>query len=234
MAAAVIPSAPNLTVHGAQLFAGVLVEEQIAALRDEADRGRTIRSGRRIYHAGGFLHDLLSRPGAIGATAARFLGDEVKPVRVLMFDKTPQSNWSVAWHQDRAVAVAERRDTPGFGPWSVKDGHTHVAPPIEVLERMVTVRVHIDDCDADNAPLLAALGSHRLGRVAAADAEAAALKHEVLTCTARAGDVWAYATPILHASEPSRSSGHRRVLQVDYAAFDLPFGLQWLGLEPSG
>jgi len=150
-----------------------------------------------------------------------------------MFDKSPLLNWSVAWHQDRAIAVAERRDAPGFGPWSVKDGHAHVAPPVEVLDRMVTVRVHIDDCGLENAPLLAALGTHKLGRVAASQAEAVAMEHEVLTCTARAGDVWVYATPILHASEPSRSSVHRRVLQIDYAACNLPFGLRWLGLERS-
>jgi hypothetical protein len=224
-------SAPTLTDHGAQLFARVLADHEIVALRDEAYAGRTIRGGRRIYRAGALLYDLLSRSGAIGAVAARFLGDEVKPVRVLMFDKTPQSNWSVAWHQDRAITVSERRDAPGFGPWSVKDGHAHVAPPMEVLDRMVTVRAHIDDCGLDNAPLLAALGSHRLGRVGASQAEGVALEHQVLTCMARSGDVWVYSTPILHASEPSRSSGHRRVLQVDYAGFDLPCGLHWLGLE---
>ena len=51
-----------------------------------------------------------------------------------------------------------------------------------------------------------------------------------MTCVAEAGDVWLYATPILHASEASHRPGHRRVLQVDYAAEELPGGLEWLGV----
>lgn len=47
---------------------------------------------------------------------------------------------------------------------------------------------------------------------------------------AHAGDIWAYATPILHASDAALDPKARRVLQVDYAAFDLPGGLEWSGL----
>jgi len=73
--AQVAPRTPNLNDDGAQLFAGVLADHEIVALRDEAKAGRTIRGGRRIYRAGAFLHDLLNRSGAVGAVAARFLGE---------------------------------------------------------------------------------------------------------------------------------------------------------------
>ena len=49
-------------------------------------------------------------------------------------------------------------------------------------------------------------------------------------CYAAAGDLWLYATPILHASAASRSAQRRRVLQVDFAAAPLPGGLDWLGV----
>jgi hypothetical protein len=42
--------------------------------------------------------------------------------------------------------------------------------------------------------------------------------------------VWAYSTPILHASELATAPRHRRVLQVDFAAEDLPGTLEWLGI----
>ena len=45
-----------------------------------------------------------------------------------------------------------------------------------------------------------------------------------------AGDLWIYATSIVHASERARKPGRRRVLQVDYASGELPGGLQWLGV----
>lgn len=105
----------------------------------------------------------------------------------------------------------------------------HVAPPISLLERMLTIRVHLDDVPAENAPLLVAPGSHRFGRVPEGKIAEVVQACGVVTCIAEAGDVWLYATPILHASEASRLPGHRRVLQVDYAAEELPGGLEWLG-----
>jgi ectoine hydroxylase-related dioxygenase (phytanoyl-CoA dioxygenase family) len=95
---------------------------------------------------------------------------------------------------------------------------------------MATLRVHLDDVGADNAPLLVAPGSHRLGIVTADRIAASVETCGVSDCLAEAGDVWLYATPILHASEAARRPTHRRVLHVDFAAFDLPGGLEWLGV----
>ena len=72
-------------------------------------------------------------------------GPATKPVRAVLFDKTEDANWSVAWHQDRTIAVRERREVANYGPWSVKDGATHVEPPFEMMRGMVTLRAHLDD-----------------------------------------------------------------------------------------
>jgi ectoine hydroxylase-related dioxygenase (phytanoyl-CoA dioxygenase family) len=113
---------------------------------------------------------------------------------------------------------------------ALKQGPLHVAPPSAVIKNMLTLRIHLDDVPADNAPLLVAPGSHRLGLVAERDAAATVARCGRATCLTAAGDVWAYATPILHASTASVGAAHRRVLQVDYAAADLPGGLAWLGI----
>jgi len=39
-----------------------------------------------------------------------------------------------------------------------------------------------------------------------------------------------YATPIVHASQAAPVPARRRVLQVDFAAVELPGGLEWLGV----
>ena len=122
------------------------------------------------------------------------------------------------------VAVA------GFGPWRVKSGLQHVAPPSEVLAGMVTLRVHLDDVPDANAPLLITPGSHNKGGAAERDIKDVVQRCGTRVCLAGAGDVWLYATPILHASEPARVPGRRRVLQVDFAGRDLPGGLAWLGV----
>lgn len=163
--------------------------------------------------------------------AGAILGAEARPVRAVLFDKTAEANWSVSWHQDRTIPVRERRDAHGYGPWSRKDGILHVMPPVSVLERMVTLRIHIDPVGPDNAPLRAALGSHRIGLVPAKQAATLAADLPQVVCLAAAGDVWAYSTPILHASDRAAAPTRRRVLQIDYATDDLPHGLEWSGVS---
>ena len=169
--------------------------------------------------------------GAVGRVAKSLIGAHAMPVRAVMFDKSPNTNWNVAWHQDRTITVRERHEMPGFGPWSNKDGVLHVAPPISVLDGMVTLRLHLDPVDADNAPLVVARGSHRSGYVASAEASDRATERSNLVCEAKIGDIWAYSTPILHMSARSSGDRRRRVLQIDYASVLLPEPLEWRGIE---
>lgn len=207
---------------GAQHLPGLFDRARVEALRELPTSG----PGVRLHDSR--LHDLIT-PATEAATA--LLSAPARPVRAVLFNKTANANWQVAWHQDRTICVAERVEVAGFGPWSRKDGTLHVAPPVSILERMVTLRIHIDPVGPDNAPLRAALGSHCIGPVPAADAAARAATFTQAICLAETGDVWAYATPILHASDRSRTPSRRRVLQVDYASADLPGGLTWAGVD---
>jgi ectoine hydroxylase-related dioxygenase (phytanoyl-CoA dioxygenase family) len=105
----------------------------------------------------------------------------------------------------------------------------HVEPPFELIASMVTLRAHLDDCNASNAPLLIAPGSHRSGRVPEKDIPQTVARLGQAICLAAAGDVWLYATSILHASERAERPRRRRVLHVDFASAALPGGLDWYG-----
>jgi len=219
----------RLDEHGATLRAGAAGEETLEALERIAATLPADRAGIRLHGLAG-LADLLMSPAAIGAVAAEALGAGARPVRAILFDKSADANWSLAWHQDRTIVVRDRIEMPGYGPWTVKSGLQHVAPPFSLLERMVTLRVHLDPVTADNAPLLIAPGSHRLGRIAEPDIDAVVERCGRAACLAARGDIWVYATPILHASDASRTTARRRVLQVDYSADALDGGLEWLGV----
>jgi ectoine hydroxylase-related dioxygenase (phytanoyl-CoA dioxygenase family) len=121
-------------------------------------------------------------------------------------------------------------EVPGFSHWTVEAGLTQVEPPFCFLERMVTLRVHLDRVDAGNAPLAILPGSHRLGRLSETDIENLSRAAKPCLCLAEAGDVWAYGTPIIHASAASVRPKRRRVLQIDYSADALPRPLQWRGV----
>ena len=194
------------------------------ALSRVADRLGAVKAGARVSTCDPALEEVMAvLAGIVDPVLPR-----ARAVRALWFDKTPDANWLVPWHQDRTIAVRERREVPGYGPWSVKQGTCHVEPPFALLAAMLTVRLHIDDCPAGNAPLEVAIGSHR-ERVAA---DAAAREAETFPrhlCLAVAGDLWLYRTPILHRSARAATPGRRRVLQVDFCAQALPAGLQWAG-----
>lgn len=214
--------------HGAEHFPGAVADslnELRAALADLPSE----RAGVRIYDIDA-LRPFLTCNGAIGSIAANVLGPKCRAVRAIFFDKTAETNWSLAWHQDRTICVKRRIEVTGFGPWTIKGGMQHVSPPFDLLSRMVTLRAHLDDVPATNAPLIIAPGSHAEGRVPIEAIEHVVTRCGTQVCIADAGDVWLYATPILHASEVASRPAHRRVLQIDFAADELPGGLEWLGV----
>ncbi len=149
------------------------------------------------------------------------------PVRAIYFDKSADANWLVPWHQDLTLALRERIETPGFGPWSVKEGIPHVQPPVELLERMLTVRLHLDDADATNGALRVLPGSHVMGRLSPERIRSLRAEWGDAVCAAAAGDALLMRPLLLHASGRSVSPRHRRVLHIEYAAFPLPDGLEW-------
>ena len=172
----------------------------------------------------------LSINGCIGRLVEATLGSQAQAVRAILFDKSATTNWALGWHQDRTIVVKKRIDCNGFGPWSIKTGLQHVAPPFALLSRMLTLRVHLDAVGQDNGPLQVVLGSHRHGRIAENEVEAIVKTSDLFMCEAQRGDIWCYATPILHASAAAINPTRRRVLQIDYSADQLPGELEWLGV----
>jgi hypothetical protein len=152
---------------------------------------------------------------------------EPRPVRAIYFDKNPEKNWLVPSHQDLTIAVRSKREVAGFGPWSLKEGVHHVQPPIHLLEQMLTVRLHLDDCDELNGALQVIPGSHKSGRLSPTAIQRFRSQQAATVCIAAAGDALLMRPLLLHYSGRSRSARHRRVVHIEYASFGLPDGLEW-------
>jgi hypothetical protein len=219
----------TIGVEGAQLFKAALSSMQVGSLQCALAAHARNQAGIRLSGIPE-LPPFISPEGPVGRIPASVLGAQCFPVRAVLFDKSVGQNWSLGWHQDRTIVVKQRVDVNAFGPWSRKGGMVHVEPPFELLARMLTVRVHLDPVPMTNAPLLIAPGSHTRGRIPTPLVAGVVHRCGVITCLADTGDVWLYATPILHASKAAVSPVHRRVLQVDYAVGELPGGLEWLGV----
>jgi len=183
---------------------------------------------------GGF-RNLLDRPPIATlatSTAVRgliepVLGHDAFPVRAILFDKTPVANWKVSWHQDLTIAVKERSEVAGYGPWTEKAGVVHVQPPLSILEQMLALRLHIDESGAVNGPLRVLPGSHRAGRLR--DAEIPVWRERIAEqlCLVPRGGALLMRPLLLHASSPAETPEHRRVIHIEYANCALAGGLQW-------
>jgi hypothetical protein len=201
--------------EGFEIVRSVVGESEIEGLRDEVDflvgqhglvcvRGVTAKSET--------IADF-----ADSASLRSLIPPHYLLVRSILFDKTPEQNWPVAWHQDVTIAVRAQSEVTGYGPWSHKDGLVHVQPPTNVLQGMLTLRVHLDPTPAENAALRVITGSHRCGKMVHSEVQAKVATGKEVVCACAAGDVLKMSPLILHASARSQTVSSRRVLHFEYA-----------------
>lgn len=203
----------------------IITASQVTQLRHEADIVasdigtacvRHLRSRSKIFNALSVSKTLLS-----------LLPAGLRPVRSILFDKTASENWPVLWHQDLTIAVIEEKAATGYSIWSHKDGSPHVQPPVELLENMVTIRLHLDDATAANGALRVIPGSHCNGKISPNDIKSYH-KEDVTTCECLTGDVLLMSPLLLHSSQRSENPTRRRVIHLEYARDeDLDKNLEW-------
>ncbi|MBV1908488.1 MAG: phytanoyl-CoA dioxygenase family protein [Kangiellaceae bacterium] len=157
----------------------------------------------------------------------KYLPETPKLVRAIYFNKTNQNNWLVPWHQDKTVAVSKKFENDKWGPWSVKDGIHHVQPPLEVLNQMVTFRIHLDNTDKDNGALKILPNSHRLGILSHSDILKYTKGKIAVDCNATAGSALVIHPLLLHASSKASKPTQRRILHFEYSSYKLPKGIEW-------
>ena len=148
-------------------------------------------------------------------------------VQCTFFDKSADNNWLVALHQDLSIPIQERVAHPDCSGWSKKEGVLYVQPPVAVLESLVAVRAHLDDCGSANGPLRVVPGSHRHGRLSPEAARALREQRGAFECIARRGDVLAMRPLLLHSSSKAQAKAPRRVLHFLFGPGALPCGLKW-------
>ena len=197
------------------------IELLLQAIRpDEMAAGSTAKRGA----AYGIRNLLWDRPDlaaaltslGVDAVASSALGGTAFPISAIFFDKNRSANWMVGAHQDLVMPVESRQEIAGYSRWSEKLGVTYVEPPAEVLQRLIALRIHFDDCGADNGALAVAPGSHTHGNLpqtAINELEVA----EFVICHAAAGDILLMKPLLVHRSSRASNPARRRVLHVVYA-----------------
>ncbi len=220
--------------QGFEILTGLLSHDECGALAKELSVIYEREQNRDQNKIGG-VRNLLRQSSQVSELASseklknvlkERLGNPGFPVRALFFDKTPEANWRVPWHQDLTIAVAEKIESANFHAWSIKEDVLHVQPSREILESMATIRIHLDNCNLSNGALKIIPRSHTHGKLTSAKISDW-MKENTFVCEASAGSALLMRPLLLHSSSPAKTPSHRRVLHIEYATRDLPNGLKW-------
>lgn len=159
--------------------------------------------------------------------ASSFVPVNAQLVRAILFNKSPESNWFVTWHQDKTVSVSSKFEESGWGTWSVKENTLHVQPPLAVLEGMVTIRVHLDSTPKENGCLKVIPNSHKLGILNSEQINEVVASEKVHFCEAEKCTALIMRPHLLHASSKSSEPSNRRVLHFEFSNWQLPSAVFW-------
>lgn len=173
------------------------------------------------------INDLTHSPLILNTLKKYTNNQHFKLIKAIFFNKNLKYNWSVNWHQDKTIAVREKVDIPNFKNWTVKQGVPHVQPPLNILAKIVTVRIALDDTDRHNGALKIIPQSHKLGILNQQQIDRIIELQTPLICVLKAGDALIMHPLTLHSSNKSKSNNERGTIHLEYNSCNLPQGLVW-------
>ncbi len=133
------------------VFGSSDIESLLNALRHEA-LPRT-RAGVRHAMRSPSIAEIANNPRMLDI-ARKILGPAAIPFRATLFEKLPDSNWLVAWHQDTALPLQERREASGWKSM-VNQGwrQLRACSGDGAGKSRRAAATHLDDSNLDNRPL---------------------------------------------------------------------------------
>jgi ectoine hydroxylase-related dioxygenase (phytanoyl-CoA dioxygenase family) len=201
---------------------GYAIVPSVFTPKDVQSLALTLESSNLPRSRAGVRH-LLSHPAVMNVAndprllgiARSILGNDAFPFKATLFDKSPETNWLITWHQDTALPLREKQETPGWGPWSTKEGIAYAHAPATVLEKVVALRFHLDDSTNENGPLRIVSSTHRKGVLSDEEVEAIVGDAAPLACLVPKGGIIVMRPLIIHASSKSQSDISRRVIHIE-------------------
>lgn len=206
------------------------IQEITRMMKQVDDHNANFRRSADLFAVRKFLQEVppvlevLKESGLFLNLSAEF-GENYFIVKSIYFDKPAASNWFVAYHQDLTISVAEKIETAGFGPWTVKPGQFAVQPPAALLEDNFTLRIHLDDTTLHNGALRVIAGSHKNGVCRTEHMQH--LQQSETSVDVGAGGMMLMKPLLLHASGRTTNNKPRRVIHLELSRTQLPHPLRW-------
>ncbi|OJV54460.1 MAG: phytanoyl-CoA dioxygenase [Bacteroidetes bacterium 43-16] len=223
-----------LEEKGFTTLEAIYTPEEVAAIIDvinQADHSKeTFRKSADLFAIRQFLKEIpevchLIFNHKLQQLIREVFGQDYFVVKSIYFDKPEKSNWYVAYHQDLTISVDKKIVLESFGPWTIKQGQSAVQPPIDILENIFTLRIHLDDTDADNGALRVIEQSHRK-KIYRPEMLDRTLEQETI-CPVKKGGIMIMKPLLLHSSARSTNHKKRRVIHIECSNVTLPGSLNW-------
>lgn len=206
--------------------AGKILEQINQASSDK----KTFRKSADLFAIRQFLRE-------VPETADTIFNDKLKPVltellgnnyfvvKSIYFDKPQTSNWYVSYHQDLTISVDKKLALKGFEFWTTKQNQFAVQPPLDILQNIVTVRIHLDETDENNGALKVVPQSHLKGICRPETIDWTA--ESEVNCNVSKGGIMLMKPLLLHSSGRTTNSRQRRVIHIEFSNQELPTELNW-------
>lgn len=121
--------------------------------------------------------------------------------------------------------MIKKVNVENFGPWTTKQNQFAVQPPIDFLENIVTVRIHLDDTDVNNGALKVVPKSH-LKKIYRPETIDWNTESETI-CAVKQGGLMLMKPLTLHSSNRTTNNKKRRVIHIEFSDKELPSPLKW-------
>jgi len=212
------------------LYSTEEVKMIVAEINKADTKNDTFRKATDLFAIRQFLKEIPATNYLIFTDSLKALikhlgGQDYFVVKSIYFDKPETSNWYVSYHQDLTISVDKRLHLNDFGPWTIKQNQFAVQPPLDILENIITIRIHLDDTDEKNGALRVIPKSH-LKKIYRPDKIDWATETES-TCNVKAGGLMIMKPLILHSSGRTTNNRKRRVIHIEFSNKELPTGLSW-------
>lgn len=148
-----------------------------------------------------------------------------KIVKSIYFDKPPKANWVVNWHQDLTISVDKKNSIKAFKNWLPKKDYYSVQPPKQILDNILTLRLHLDNCTKANGALQVIPKSHL-------EIQKAGNLHQnffenTQFCESKLGGILFMKPLLWHSSKRTQNDQNRRVIHIELSPDNLPKSLEW-------
>lgn len=205
--------------------------EQIISVLDRIDTSKeNFRKSQDLFAIRQFLKEIpeirdLIFNDSVQQIIREIFGAKYFVVKSIYFDKPETSNWYVAYHQDLTISVDKKLELPDFGPWTTKQNQFAVQPPLNILENIYTIRIHLDDTDENNGALKVVPKSHAKGIYRPETIDWAVETEHI--CNVEKGGIMIMKPLTLHGSNRTTNGNRRRVIHIEFSDRELPEVLQW-------